>query len=124
MNKTEKQFKAITDQLAQWAKKSKAEYPQHLEDALRSAIDRLDTQAFAVASTEILSTLEGRKKLAKQASKSIGVSAAALQRNYMKSTQATAIPKGSGALYAFGATAVIITACLVAMWRATHSKSA
>ncbi|PQZ92177.1 hypothetical protein CQ018_11680 [Arthrobacter sp. MYb227] len=124
MNKTEKQFKAITDQLAHWAKKTKVEYPQHLEDSLRSALDKLDVQAFSTASKDVLSTLEGRKRHAKQAGKSIGKSAATLQRTYMKSTQDSVTPKGSGALYGLGATALIIAACLAAMWRATRSNNA
>ena len=124
MNKTEKQLKAITDQLAHWAKKAKVEYPQHLEDALRAAINKADTHGLSTASSDILATVEGRKKLAKQVRKSIGKSAVTLQRSYMKSAQDAAAPKGSGALYGVGVTALIIAACLATMWRATRSNNA
>lgn len=124
MNKTEKQLKAVTEQLGHWAKKAKVEYPQHLEDALRGAIDKADTQALRAASSEILAAIEGKKKLAKQVRKNIGKSTTTLQRNYVKSVQHAAAPKSSGALYGLGVTALIIAACLATMWRATRSNNA
>lgn len=123
MSKTEKQLKDITDQLAHWAKKAKVAYPQHLEDALRGAIEKADTQGLRAASSEILATVEGKKKLAKQVRKNIGKSAGSLQRSYMKSAQNAAAPRSSGALYGLGVTALIIAACLATMWRATRSNN-
>lgn len=124
MNKSEKQVKALTDQLARWAKKTKVQYPQHLEDALRAALKKADIQDLNAASGQILASIEGRKKLAKQVRKNIGKSADALQRSYVQSAQRTAAPKSSGALYGVGVTALIIAACLATMWRATRSNNA
>lgn len=122
MSNAEKHFKTITDQLAQWAKKAKQDYPQDLEDSLRSAITQVDAQGFSVAAENILALVTGKSKGAKQVRTSIGKSVTTLQRTVVTAPVVKSSSKGLDALYVLGATAVIIAACVAAMWRATHAK--
>lgn len=120
---TNKQVNDIVKQLAQWSKKAKRDYPQHLEDALRHAVDKLDPQALSAASANIVATVTGNRKAAKQVRKSVASTLAKAQRSYgTKASKAPlkALSKGHGALYGLGAATLILAACLAAMWRATR----
>lgn len=113
---TNKQLNDIAKQLAHWSKKAKQDYPQHLEDALRHAVDKLDPQALSEASANIVAMVTGNRKAAKHVRKSVAGTVAKVQRSY-----GTKPAKGHGVLYGLGAAALVLAACLAAMWRATRS---
>lgn len=122
-NVINEQVNDIVKQLAQWSKKAKRDYPQHLEDALRHAVDKLDPQALSAASAKIVATVTGNRKAAKQVRKSVASTLAKAQRSYgTKASKAPlkALSKGHGALYGLGAATLILAACLAAIWRATR----
>lgn len=113
---TNKQLNDVSRQLARWAKKAKREYPQHLEDALRHAVDRLDPQALSEASAGVVATVTGNRKAAKRVRKSV---AGTLSK--VKMQHGTKPSRGHGVLFGLGAASVIVAACLTAMWRATRA---
>ena len=76
MTHAEKQMKDVTKRLELWSQKAKQEYPQHLEDSLRRAVDRIDPQGLSRASEEVLATVTGNRAMARRARKSIGKSLA------------------------------------------------
>lgn len=122
-NVINEQVNGIAKQLAQWSKKAKRDYPQHLEDALRHAVDKLDPQALSDASANIVATVTGNRKTAKKVRKSVASTLAKAQRSYgTKASKAPlkALSRGHGALYGLGAATLILAACLAAMWRATR----
>lgn len=122
------QVNEIAAQLARWSKKAKQEYPQHLEDALRLAAQKLDPQALAEASAGIVAAVSGNQKAAKQVQKLVAGAGTSAQQPRAAKPVKTSMPsapsnhsKGRGVLYGLGAVAAILAACLGAMWRATRT---
>ena len=115
MTHAEKQMKNVTKRLELWSQKAKQEYPQHLEDSLRRAVDRIDPQGLSRASEEVLATVTGNRAMARRARKSIGKSLATAQRKY-----GTHHSKARGVLVCLGVAALIAAAFSAVMWRATR----
>jgi hypothetical protein len=64
-------MKSIQNHLALWAQKAKKDYPEQLEQSVRSAVDRLDPAALAHASEQVIATVTGNRKTARRARKVI-----------------------------------------------------
>ncbi len=115
MTHAEKQMQDIIKRLECWSQKAKQDYPQHLEDSLRRAVDRIDPRGLSRASEEVLATVTGNRAMARHARKSIDRSLASAQRKY--GTRPSKVP---GVLMFLGVVALIAAACAAVMWRATH----
>ncbi|MGB9036311.1 MAG: hypothetical protein WCC45_17500 [Paeniglutamicibacter sp.] len=113
MHELDKQMKSVRAQLGQWAKKAKQEYPAHLEDSVRHAVDKLDPAGLARASEEVVATVTGNRKAARRARKSVEQALVTAQRRI-----GTKRARGSGTLAVLGIVALIGLAAAVVLRKA------
>lgn len=102
MHELDKQMKTVRAQLGLWAKKAKQEYPTHLEDSVRHAVDKLDAAGLARASEEVIATVTGNRKAARRARKSVEQALVTAQRR-----AGTKRARRSGVLAVLGVAALI-----------------
>ncbi|GAA5225582.1 hypothetical protein [Paeniglutamicibacter antarcticus] len=114
----DKQMETIQKQLKTWAKKAKADYPSALEDTVRQAVDRVDPAGIAKASEDVLATVTGNRKKARQARKSI--------ESTLKRAQKKAGSKkscASGTWVVLGSLAVIGIVAAIVVRRAANPET-
>ena len=115
--KIDKQMETIQKQLKSWATKAKTDYPAQLEDTVRHAVDRLDPAGIAKASEDMVATVTGNRKRARQARKSI--------ESALKRAQKKAGSKKSGSgLWVVLASVVVIGAVVALVIRRAAAPEA
>ncbi len=112
-NELDRQMNVVRTRLQNWSRKTKQQYPGHLEASVRHAVDRLDTAGLARASEEVVATVTGNRKAARRARKTVEETLRKAQRK-----AGTRHGSGSGMLYAFGALAVIGLVAVVVIRKA------
>lgn len=117
MHELDKQMNTVRTQLGRWAKKAKQEYPGHLEDTVRHAVDKLDPTALARASQEVVATVTGNRKAARRARKSVEHTLRRAQRKI-----GTGHARGRGMRGALGVVAVIGLVAAIAIRKATAPR--
>lgn len=111
MHDLEKQMVTVQTWLKRWAEKAKQEYPSHLEDSVRQAVDRLDPAGLAHAAEEVVATVTGNRKTARRARKAVEETLRRAQR------KAGSKHRGSGRVWVVLGTLAVIGVLVVFVLR-------